>query len=164
MYCSSCGRKSEDNEKFCAACGTSLDWGPVDAALAEIRRVGALEGHVRVLGVFWLVVSSLTVISAIVMLLFASWLLAFIPTISLQVRGFIGWFGILTGLAVVAAGIVGLGAAWGLLARRNWARTLLIVLALLVLLYFPIGTVLGAYTLWVLLPAGAEYRHLCGVT
>ena len=39
---------------------------------------------------------------------------------------------------------------------------LVLVVAILSLLHFPLGTILGIYTLWVLLPAhsGAEYDLL----
>ena len=42
-------------------------------------------------------------------------------------------------------------AAWGLLHFRPWARVLAIILGVLHILSFPLGTALGIYTLWVLL-------------
>ena len=39
----------------------------------------------------------------------------------------------------------------GLLKGKNWARVLVIFLAVLDLIDFPIGTAIGVYTLWVLL-------------
>jgi hypothetical protein len=42
-------------------------------------------------------------------------------------------------------------AGWGLLNFKEWARILAIVISALNLLGFPIGTILGAYGLWVLL-------------
>jgi hypothetical protein len=46
-----------------------------------------------------------------------------------------------------------------LLARKPWGRVLGIVVAILSLVKFPVGTALGIYTLWVLAPAesGLEY-------
>ncbi len=55
-----------------------------------------------------------------------------------------GLFGLLT--------ILGIIGGWALMAYQPWARTLLIVIACLSLLNFPLGTLLGAYTLWVLIP------------
>jgi glucose uptake protein GlcU len=43
------------------------------------------------------------------------------------------------------------GTLIGLLERREWARILTIILGVLHLLGFPIGTALGVYTLYVLL-------------
>ena len=40
---------------------------------------------------------------------------------------------------------------WGLLARKSWARVLVIILSILHLLNFPLGTALGIYSLWALL-------------
>jgi hypothetical protein len=52
-------------------------------------------------------------------------------------------------LAVLALpGIIG---GCGLLARKQWAKVLVIVLGVLHLVNFPFGTALGIYTLWALL-------------
>ncbi|WP_051052987.1 hypothetical protein [Fulvivirga imtechensis] len=40
---------------------------------------------------------------------------------------------------------------WGILRYKYWAKVLLIVIGCLDLLNFPLGTLLGAYTIWVLL-------------
>ena len=53
------------------------------------------------------------------------------------------------GLLSVAGIIVGIG----VLKRRSWARYLSMVLAILDLFDFPIGTAMGAYTLWALTQA-----------
>lgn len=45
----------------------------------------------------------------------------------------------------------GILAGIGLLMRKNWGRILAIVVGILNLVNFPIGTVIGVYTLWVLL-------------
>jgi len=47
--------------------------------------------------------------------------------------------------------IPGLIAGVGLLKRQSWARILALVLAILGLVNFPIGTAVGIYALWVLL-------------
>jgi hypothetical protein len=45
----------------------------------------------------------------------------------------------------------GILAGWGLLKRKSWARILAIILGILNLPSLPIGTIVGVYTLWVLL-------------
>jgi hypothetical protein len=40
---------------------------------------------------------------------------------------------------------------FGLLKRKRWARTLILIVACLDLIFIPIGTVIGIYELWVLL-------------
>ena len=56
----------------------------------------------------------------------------------------------------------GFFAGWGLLQRESWARILALVVGFLALLNVPLGTALGIYTLWVLLPGQSdqEYRAL----
>ncbi len=74
-------------------------------------------------------------------------------------------FGILSIVGLVAAGfllLIGIPVAlagWGLLNRRPWSRVLAMVLAVLGLFLFPIGTIVGVYVLWVLtsLPAAAYF-------
>ncbi len=59
------------------------------------------------------------------------------------------------GLFVVVA-VLGVIAGIGILGLQPWARTLLIVLAVLALFSFPLGTILGIYTLWVLASRDSE--------
>ena len=66
--------------------------------------------------------------------------LAIVTVVGLFIAGFLA----LTALPAVVGGV-------GLLKGKNWARVLVIFLAILDLLDFPIGTAIGAYTLWVLL-------------
>jgi len=63
-----------------------------------------------------------------------------------------GGFLLLIGIPVALAG-------WGLLNRRTWSRVLAMVLAVLGLFLFPLGTIIGIYVLWVLtsLPAAAYF-------
>jgi hypothetical protein len=66
--------------------------------------------------------------------------MAIITVVGLAVSGFL----VLTALPGIVGGI-------GLLKGKNWARVLVIFLAVLDLIDFPIGTAIGGYTLWVLL-------------
>jgi hypothetical protein len=68
----------------------------------------------------------------------------------------------LISLILAAAGFA---AGWGLMEHRPWARTLAIIVAIIAILNPILGTLLGIYTLWVLLPADAEaeWRRTAGV-
>lgn len=79
--------------------------------------------------------------------MFPMWMGAMVPLV-----------GVITVLAAGLAILVGIS----LLNRKPWARPLAIVVAILALFKFPIGTALGIYTLWVLAPAdsGMEYEAL----
>lgn len=54
-------------------------------------------------------------------------------------------------LVTLAFGIAALIVGWGLLRLRNWARWGAIVLAILQLPAFPIGTIIGGLIIWYLL-------------
>jgi len=57
-------------------------------------------------------------------------------------------FGLLTTLVLAVMAIV---AGWGLLRMASWARWLAFALAIISLLFFPIGTIIGAIIIWYLL-------------
>lgn len=58
----------------------------------------------------------------------------------------------LSGAAFFAVlALPGLIAGYGLLTRRPWARILSLVVAILGLANFPVGTAIGVYAFWVLL-------------
>ena len=73
------------------------------------------------------------------------------PFVPGLLRG-VGWFF----MASAAAGAI---AGWGLIERRPWARMLAIVLGVLSLFDFPLGTALGIYTLWVLASSSSEVEY-----
>lgn len=62
-----------------------------------------------------------------------------------------GLGGTFAAIFVALLAIPGLIAGYGLLKFRPWARMLTIVLAVFELIRFPFGTILGIYSLWVLL-------------
>ena len=55
------------------------------------------------------------------------------------------------GFIILVMSILGIIAAIGVMKRREWARILLLVLSFFTLLKIPLGTLLGAYTIWVML-------------
>ena len=57
-------------------------------------------------------------------------------------------FGLVATLVLAVLTIV---AGWGLLRMASWARWLAIALAIISLLFFPIGTIIGAIIIWYLL-------------
>jgi hypothetical protein len=70
----------------------------------------------------------------------------------------LGLVGTTMGGLLAALALPGLAAGFGLLARKSWARVLAIVIAALGLANFPVGTLVGAYAIWVLLQdAGGDY-------
>jgi hypothetical protein len=155
MFCDRCGTQLEQNQRFCPSCGKPL--GAVPAALPANR----VQGHIRLLGILWLVSSAIHMLPGLFLLTFFRRGMVLPPDVPLFVTHLLQ----LVGFAVLAGSVLGIMAGWGLLERQPWARMLAIVLGVLHLLNLPFGTALGIYTLWVLLPAEseAEYAHMSGI-
>jgi hypothetical protein len=153
MFCDRCGGQLTGRESFCASCGKALNTAPPARPAA-----GRIEGHVRMLGVFWLAYSTLRLLGGwFFSTFFARWGGFWNPHLPFFVPGLLRG----VGMMLMAGGALGIVAGWGLLERQPWARMLAIVLGFLVLFHFGLGTVLGIYTLWVLLPAESarEYQR-----
>jgi len=121
--------------------------------------------------------ATLWMINGILRLLGVGWVMIFGRMFIPQMRGWtgpgggpFGWSldsvlsrGLFSaGIILAFFGVLHLVLAWGLFEREPWARFLGLALGFLALLRFPLGTALGIYTLWVLLPerSGAEYERM----
>ena len=72
-----------------------------------------------------------------------------------------GFMVLLAGFVAVVLGLLSvpsLVGGWGLLKRRPWARMVVLIVSFLNLLNFPLGTLLGGYSIWVLM--NDESRHI----
>jgi zinc-ribbon domain len=153
MFCERCGEKLENNQAFCSRCGRE-----VVGVVPGYPRRSRVQEHVRLLAIFWFALSALNVLGGIVLVTLANTFFVHFhgfgdpdaPTAFLHpLLTFVGIF-------VLAKAAVGLATGWGLLQREPWARVMALVLAFLSLMNVPLGTALGVYTLWVLLPAQSE--------
>ncbi len=77
---------------------------------------------------------------------------------AIRITGIVGT--ILAGVLALFC-IPGIVAGVGLLRYRNWARILNLVLSIFDLLLFPIGTLIGVYSIWVLAQREAEVLFGC---
>jgi hypothetical protein len=127
-------------------------------ALRAIARAQRLAPHLQLLGRVHMLLGAAALAAALgasLVLSGAAWLAPPVP----------GWA---LGLgAALAATLAALGAPWlalgfGLRRRRPWARTLGIVCAALLLPFAPLGTLLGAWTLAVLLGWNPELARAAG--
>ena len=134
-------------------------------AYPPVVAVPRVQRHLQSLGILWCVFGAFRVLSA---------LLGFFVFRAATWRHFggdwpFGWGGmhgpswmallpVFVTMTVVMAGLA-VFAGYSLLNRKPWGRMLTIVLAVLALFKFPVGTALGIYTLWVLAPmsSAAEY-------
>lgn len=69
----------------------------------------------------------------------------------LQALAITGIIGFLFAVFLSVISLPGILGGIGLFYRKNWARILMIVISILNLFSFPIGTLISVYTLWVLL-------------
>ena len=113
-----------------------------------------MESHVDILGWLYIVLNGLMGLGGLFlfMLLGGIGLLTGDPdaVVVLPIVGFVlAFIMIILALPGVIGGI-------GLLKRQGWARIVTLILGCLNLVNFPLGTLLGAYTLWALLQEGSE--------
>lgn len=125
---------------------------PAGAVYVQPPRVAS---NIKVLGVLWLVFAGLHLIPGLIVIVLFSGAANFIPDIPAFMPMLLVGFGV----ALSALSAIGLIAGWGLLSWKPWARMLSIVLGVISLLNFPLGTALGIYTLWVLMPAASEHEY-----
>ncbi|HEV1993683.1 MAG TPA: zinc ribbon domain-containing protein [Candidatus Acidoferrum sp.] len=189
MYCDRCGMQLTAGAQFCSKCGKAIVGGGAATPPAAGRGMGQAAGpagaygvaagadgrvqrHLRTVATLWTINGILRLAGVCWMMLFGSMVFPFLRGWG---RGVVWPFGgrwgwdipFLGGLFSVGIflglfGVLHLVLAWGLFEREPWARMLGLALGFLALLRFPLGTALGIYTLWVLLPesSGAEYDRL----
>ena len=115
-----------------------------------------MQQHVTILGVLFIVLGALGVIGFLVVMLVFGGAAGIVsmaaddPEASAIAVPIIGSVGTAIGAFILIMSIPDILAGIGLLERRPWARILAIVLSILGLLHFPLGTLVGAYGLWVL--------------
>jgi hypothetical protein len=172
MFCQQCGAQTSDTAQFCASCGKPTGAAPAMPVAAPSSEQGRVSRNLNVIGALWIVSGALMLIAtAWIMFLGHSVFPSFAGDMAYGMSPFPGHFplghmisaGLLfAGFWLGVLGVVNVLAGWGLIERQPWARILCIILAFLALLRFPLGTALGIYTLWVLLPApaGQEYDRL----
>jgi len=117
--------------------------------------------HVKVLAVLYIVLSGIGLLFAL-LIVFALGTAASIVGMSASPEDaaiavpILGLTGTALAALLLLLSLPGLVTGWGLLKLRPWARILGIVLAVISLLNFPIGTAVGIYGLWVLLTKDTE--------
>ena len=148
MFCNQCGTPLQPDYNVCPKCGEPV------ARSAGTGVPGRLEHHLRTLGILWMVVGALWLLPSFGMLTMGHAL----PF--LMHRNMFGnvmfpplMFGLGAGFFVIAA--AGICVGWGLMQHEPWARVAAIVVGILALVHPPFGTLLGIYTLWVLLSRDA---------
>lgn len=168
MFCNQCGAALGPGATFCSNCGRAVGTAPSPAMPAMPPRAypaaaGRVQKHRTILGVLWLVRALMTLPGGLVLVGFSSahvwpwyhmggpWP-GEMPGFLSPLLGSIGF-----GLLILAALAVVVGV--GLLQAMSWARMFAIVLGIISLVSPPFGTLLGIYTLWVLLPEQSDIEY-----
>ena len=181
MVCQACGKAVEGEARFCPHCGAQMTppaTPPIPPNYGSVGGYGLaptgprVQRHLQTLGTLWCVYGAYRVITGLIGLFF--------------VRAFAWhrfgydwpfgawgmhhhgppwpWMGFVPGIIGISVLIAALAlfAGLSLLNRKPYGRVLAIVLAVLALFKFPLGTALGIYTLWVMAPATSalEYETL----
>lgn len=116
--------------------------------------------HVKVLAVLFIALSALGVLAALLMMMVFG-----VAAGSVGISGdpdaavalpFIGLVGSGLVIFLLAVSLPGLIVGFGLLNLKPWARIAGIVLCAINLINIPLGTIMGAYGLWVLLNGETE--------
>lgn len=160
MYCYQCGTEIEEHFKFCSKCGRSLDQGQTRGSRRD------MSTHINILA--WLFIGTAVLYGLI------GTTLMIVPGVLQHIPITIGPFGHgmqtvdpwrfaltimrIVGFAIIVASAGTAAAGVGLMQYQSWGRTLAIIMSVILLLKFPIGTAAGIYGLWVLLSAeGREH-------
>jgi len=120
-----------------------------------------MERHIRILGILHIVYAGFILLCGAIVLVVMGGIAGFLSASDRPVD---------TGVAPPILALIGVGvfvflmllslpgiiSGFGLLAHKEWARILTIVLSAFELLSVPLGTALGIYGLWVLLNREAE--------
>ena len=152
MYCERCGAQIVAESRFCAGCGRSFE--PVLMRPSD----GRVNRHVRLLGILWIALGALRLVAAAALYTVGRFVVLQMPIPPMPER-FVGGLLTLVASFFMLKAILALVAGWGLLDYQPWARIFALVLGFLALLLPPVGTALGVYTLWVLLPEQSEQEY-----
>jgi hypothetical protein len=172
VFCEQCGKELDDTARFCGACGKSTTGGAIRAVPASAGE--SLRGQLRVLGILWAIYSPFRILMAAWTVVFSRTLMPMFMNLAPHDADFnfapifrmMSGFYMVTAVFAVAAGALGIWAAWALLRHEQSGRTLALIIAFVSLISIPFGTALGVYTLVVLLPktAGLAYKQLAAAS
>ncbi len=113
-----------------------------------------MEGHKRILAILYIISGSVQILGMIILSSIISIIIPFVmDEAGPEAQWVFVW--IVPFIRVIAVGVILLFSipsiigGIGLLNKKSWALTLLLVLGCFKLFSFPIGTVIGIYTIWV---------------
>ncbi len=126
------------------------------------ERNANVEKHIKLVGILNIVYRSLILLGGLVLIVLAAVFnrlidfLIRIGSIHLyeiphEILSIVPIILLLIALCMIVVSIVGIIGAIGVLKKKEWGRIVLLVVSFFNLLRIPLGTVLGVYSIWVLL-------------
>lgn len=162
MYCNQCGSRLSGGEMHCPHCGKAVGPAgvPPGVAAPAAARANPAQGRMlrnrNILAILWLVRATIILIPGLALVGISHLRRWPWPT---GMPGFFMPFLGGLGLGILLLAGAEYGAGIGLLTIQPWARLLAIVTGVIELISFPLGTALGIYSLWVLLPQVSEMEY-----
>jgi p-aminobenzoyl-glutamate transporter AbgT len=108
-----------------------------------------MEEHVTILGALYVAFNALGILIAIIIFVVIS--SGGLLSGDMEAIAITSTVGSLIALIIIIFSVPGLIAGIGLLRRRPWARILALIVGCLELMNIPFGTMLGIYTIWVVM-------------
>jgi hypothetical protein len=156
MYCGACGQPLEASQAFCQKCGRQS--APLASYAPAPYNRNRVHRHMHTVAVLWIIAVGFLVGA------YTHWAHMGHGFDGLYAFPFIHatWLVPLITAVLVGRAILCVVTGISLMRRASWARVLAIVTAFLAIIHPFAGTVLGIYTLWVLLPSasGQEYEQM----
>jgi len=163
VFCSKCGLKFDEQEANCPRCGQSAGAPLPPLTSDEIEYVKA-DRTIRRLSRYWYLFAALSfALGAAGLFMVMTGLTATVgpyepwphpPAWNWTFAGSAAW------IIVIVRVLLSLAAGWGLSHRADWARPVAFCAGAFAFLEFPIGAVLGVYTILVLLFRRRRPLHL----
>jgi hypothetical protein len=117
----------------------------------------SLEGHRRILGIIFIVLNALTLLGVLAFGALAAGMgMMGMQHLRADERDMMMVITLGVGGCVSLIALPGLITGIGLLKRKAWARALALVLGILAILNFPLGTALGIYAIWFYTQSGSD--------
>lgn len=150
MYCSKCGLAVTENQAFCPGCGKAVGE-KVQRQTLQALEYGRIKVRIRRLSRFWYLFAGLNVALGFAgLILFQSGITGVSgPWEPWPHPPGWGWTmaGSLVWVILISRVVLAMLAGWGLQDHAEWARPVTAVAGAVAFTQFPMGVVLGAYTL-----------------
>lgn len=121
-----------------------------------------MEKHITLVGILNIVYDSLALIGSFVLFAVAigfRYFIEFITRVSddriqdipAEVLDIVPFILSAVGIVILVFAIIGIIGAVGVIKRKEWGRITMLVMSFFNLIHIPLGTILGVYSIWVLL-------------